>query len=82
MGDVKHIYQGVEGIDAIADKFELNASTLRNRLWRGMSIEEAINLPVRHRPNRAPLIHRKFKGIKYPVELSPFWKLALGMEIR
>lgn len=78
-------HKGIHGLSNIAEKYGMKACTLKSRLERDMTMEEAVTTPLQrmnvYRGGRKKT-PKVIKGIKYPVELNPLWKLALGMEIR
>ncbi len=82
-----HKYNGIQGLNAIAESVGLNPAVLKSRVYRGMTIEEAIALGVpkaRKKPT-SPRRHKNEREVEqclYPDLLSDIWKLALGMEIR
>ncbi len=43
---VKHEYQGVKGVKAIAKHVGISPATLYERMKQGMTLEEAITAPV------------------------------------
>ena len=74
-------YQGVVGLPNIAKAVGMKATTLKARIKRGMTIEQAVEKPLLGSTPKPVKKTRttKLQGIKYPTELSPIWKLALGM---
>lgn len=82
-GRVDYKYEGIHGLTNIAEKYDMKVSTLKARLERGMTIEKAVTTPLQRmnvfRGGRKKKPTQKASGIKYPVDLNPLWKLALGI---
>lgn len=84
--NVKHTYQGVEGIANIVNTFGeaygVTKSAVENRLARGWGIAKAVETPMtrKHKHFEKSEPNRKFVGIKFPTDLNPLWRLALGMK--
>lgn len=78
MGAIKHRYNGYVGIAAIAEAYGIGENALALRLHRGMSMRDAVSIPYRVTVgsiNRKPTK----RGIRYPYDMHPLWKLALGI---
>ncbi|MGX9522464.1 hypothetical protein ACWX0P_27215 [Vibrio mediterranei] len=74
----RYSYKGIDGMDNIAKAFGISRWTLKGRLAKGMSIEEAIETPIQKKiaQKEKPA---KTTATKSPDKLSANWKLALGI---
>ncbi|MGI2929504.1 hypothetical protein [Vibrio fluvialis] len=82
-------YQGVRGLKNISKLVGIPAQTLSHRVYRGMSIDEAIaagakvSYPRKRKESgkRKEQVHKQAiqEGIRHPDLLDGHWKLALGM---
>ncbi len=83
MSATKYEYQGHHGLPAIAKAFGINAVTLTKRIQRGLTIEQAVKIPVGTVGQRLaiekPLTPKYVRGV-WPVSITPLWKIALGLE--
>ncbi len=84
MAKARHVYNGIEGLDNIADAYDISVDTLRYRVSRkGMSVSDAVkSIDLRSSKKKEPPIRRRTAGqvgIKHPDLLSKQWKLALGI---
>ncbi|MEZ9233265.1 hypothetical protein AB4259_19515 [Vibrio amylolyticus] len=70
---------GIQGVPAIAMHFGIPVGTIKNRLARGESIEEAVIKADKRFKNTGLL--KKGLSIRFPDKLSPLWCLALGMNV-
>ncbi len=83
MSEIKYEYQGHRGLPAIARAFGMKTVTLTKRIRRGLSLEEAVSIPVGKTGQRLsdkPENKPKYIRGNCPESLTPLWKLALGME--
>ncbi len=75
----RHYYKGLSGVPSIAKRFGIPVSTIKSRLARGWSIEQAVETPIPHRSERQQRQEPPAQAIKSPDKLNNHWKLALGI---
>ena len=83
-----HQYQGITGLKNIAKHVGMNPSTLATRvIEHKWSIEKAVNTPVKKAGSRTAkkvdaISVKTVFGVRFPDELSPLWRLSLGMKFK
>ncbi|PMJ92842.1 hypothetical protein [Vibrio sp. 10N.261.55.A7] len=77
MRNQKHELNGIEGVPAIAMKYGIPVGTIKNRLARGLTIEEAVIKADQRFKNTG--LFKKGISIRFPDRLPKLWCLALGM---
>ncbi|WP_153446893.1 hypothetical protein [Vibrio algicola] len=86
--NVRYVFQGIEGIDAISEFFGINEATIRNRInVQGMSMTRAIALgqPTKRGPRAVEdegMVFVKRKGKRRNITIPNFselQRLAFGI---
>ncbi|WED23490.1 hypothetical protein L3Q72_19820 [Vibrio sp. JC009] len=76
---IKHEYNGLIGVAAIAKAYNLNQNTLQTRLSKGWSYEDAVRPVTRKLKKKNQPATTEVTGIRFPDRMSDSWRMALGM---
>ncbi|MGL1099080.1 hypothetical protein ABMX80_07725 [Vibrio vulnificus] len=79
-GTAIHEWNGIKGIKNIADAIGVSGMCLYKHMQSGKTLDEAVNKILKGKKSKVSTVKPKQTvGIKVPDQLSPFWRLALGM---
>ncbi|MGL1097573.1 hypothetical protein ACSTD2_18915 [Vibrio vulnificus] len=79
-GTAIHEWNGIKGIKNIASAIGVSGMCLYKHMQSGKTLEEAVNKILKGKKSKVSTVKPKQTvGIRVPDQLSPFWRLALGM---